>query len=114
ADSCADSIHFNVEPRFVSDIGEGAVVIVVIKLWRSVFLRMTRPVHSIHQKNIRPAVVVVVDEGDAGTHGLRQKLFSESSIVVNEMNSRFCGYVLKRNAGFGALRVCIRRKTKGE
>src|SRR5439155_17421966 len=114
ADRYADTVDFNVESGFVRDVSEGAVVIVVIKLGSGVFLRVPRPVRAVHKKNIRPAIVVVIDERNTRTHRLRQKLFSERSVVMNKMNSRFCGDILKRNASFCALRVCKRRKQKQE
>ncbi len=98
ADGYADAVHFNVETGFVRNVSKSAVVIVVIKLRRGVFLPVARPVGSVHQENIRPPVVVAVDEGNPRAHRLRQKLFAKSSVVVDEMNSGFCGDIFKRDA----------------
>src|SRR5260221_12119854 len=76
-------------------------MIVVIELGRGVFLRVTRPVHAVYQENIRPAVVVVIDERDAGAERLRQEFLPEGSIVMHEANPGLLGYIAKRHCGGG-------------
>ncbi len=61
-------------------------MIVVIELGRGVLLNVAGPVHAIHEKNIRPAVVVIVDEGHTRPHGFRQEFLPEGGIVVHEMD----------------------------
>src|SRR6266404_3295350 len=78
--------HLNVESCFVSYVSESAVMIVVIESGGRVFLDMAGPVHAVHKKNVRPAVVVVVDEGHARSHGFRQEFLPEGAIIVNESN----------------------------
>src|SRR5467141_1071835 len=87
--------HLNVESCFVSYVSESAVMIVVIELGRRVLLNMAGPVHAVHEKNVRPAVVVVVNEGHAWSHGLRQKFLPEGSIIVNESNSGLLSDITK-------------------
>ena len=79
--------HFNVEPSLVRHVGEGAVMIVVIELGRRVFLNVAGPVHTVYKKNVRPVVVVVVDEGDAGAHGFRKEFLAEGAVVVDEVDA---------------------------
>ena len=105
ADRHSDAVHLDIQARFVRDVAERAVVIVVIKLGRRVLLPVPRPVRSVDQEYIRPPVVIVVDEGHPGAHRLRQKLFAERAVVMNEVDSGFCGDILKCNAGNRALRV---------
>ena len=81
----AHSKHVRVQSRLVRYLRERAVMIVVIKLGGRVFLNVAGPVHVVHKKNIRPAVVVVVDEGYTRSHGFGEKFLSESAIVVNEL-----------------------------
>src|SRR5258708_5656478 len=74
------------QSSFLSYVGEGAVMIVVIELGSGVLLNVARPIHAVHEKNVRPAVVVVIDEGDAGSHGFRQEFLPEGAIVVDKMD----------------------------
>ncbi len=60
----------------------------MIELGRRVFLNVAGPVHAIHEKNVRPAVVVIIDEGHARSHGFGQEFLPEGATVVNEMDSR--------------------------
>ena len=112
ADGYADSVHFDIKARFVRDIGERSIVIVVIKLRRAVFLHVPGPVAAIHQENIRPTVVVVVNESHAWPNGLRQEFFAKRSVVMNKTNSGFRRDVLERDAGFAALRTRCASKRK--
>src|SRR5256885_914046 len=84
SDLHAHSKHLHVQSRLVGYVGEGAVMIVVIELRRRVLLKVAGPVHAIHEKNVRPAVVVVVNEGHTWSHGFGEKFLSESAIVVDE------------------------------
>ena len=49
---------------------------------------LPRPVHAVGEKQILPAVAVVVDECDARTQRFRQILLSERAGVVGEGQSR--------------------------
>ena len=79
--------EFDVEPRLVRHIGECAVMIVMIELRRRVFLLVPGPVHSVNQENVRPAVVVVIDEGHARSHRLGKIFLTERAVVVDEADS---------------------------
>lgn len=48
---------------------------------------MPSEIRAIYQQNIRIAIVVVIDEGTAWTHRLRQPLFSKGAVVMSEMNT---------------------------
>src|SRR5437879_5134802 len=91
--------HFDVESSLVRHVGEGAVVIVVIELGRRVFLDVAGPVHAVYKKNVRPAVVVVVNEGNARSHGFREEFFAERAIVVEETDSSRLRNVAELNRG---------------
>ena len=49
-----------------------------------VFRHVTGPISRIDEKQILAAVVVVIEEGHAATHGLGQEFVSISAVVVNE------------------------------
>src|SRR5262249_44034064 len=110
ADGNADAVHLQIEARFVRHIGERSVVIVVIELWRRMLRDVARPVHSVDEENIRPSVVVVIDESHARSNRLRQKLFSKRAIVVCETNSSFRRDIYELNASLRALRIRGQRK----
>jgi hypothetical protein len=65
---------------------------------------------AINQENVGIAVIIVVNEGAAWTHGFRQPLLSERAVVMREMNSRLRGDVAETNL----LRVPRWRKRKNE
>src|SRR5580692_7971845 len=56
---------------------------------------MPGPVRSVHQENVRPSVIVVVDKRDAGTQRLRQEFLPERPIVVDKLNSSLLRYISK-------------------
>src|SRR5882762_9928103 len=96
-DCYAHAIHFHIEVGFVGYVSECSIVIVVIKLRSGVLLLMTRPVHPIDQKNVGPAIAVVVDESDTRAERFRQEFLSERAIVVGEANAGLLSYVAKAN-----------------
>src|SRR6266481_5655046 len=83
----AHSEHLNVEASIVRHVREGAVMIIVVELGCRVFLNVAGPVHPVDEENVRPAVVVVVNESNARPHSLRQEFLSKSAIVVNKANA---------------------------
>ena len=91
----AHSKKFHVQACFMRHVGECAVMIVVVQLWRGMLLNVTRPVHPVDKKNVRPAVIVVVNERDARPHGLGQKFLTKRAIVVNKANAGLLRNVVK-------------------
>src|SRR6266852_5904281 len=77
------------------DVRERAVMIVVIELRCGMFLNVARPVHPVDEKNVRPAVIVVIDECGARPHGLRQEFLAKGAIVVNKANTGLLRNVAK-------------------
>ena len=71
ADANALSPTGRCQPSFCSDFGECAVVIVVIQAIRRAFARgKSFQLRAIHQKNVGPSIVVVVEDRDAAAGGL--------------------------------------------
>src|SRR6266481_9424006 len=95
ADSPSHSHHFDVESHFVRHVGERAVMIVVIKLGRRMLQNMAGPVRAVHQKNVRPAVVVIVNKGHARSHRFRKEFLPESAIVMDESNPSLLSDIAK-------------------
>src|SRR5437899_1139219 len=89
----------DVESGLMGYVGEGAVMVVVIELGRGVLLGVAGPVHAVYKKNVRPAVIVVVNEGDAGSHSFRQEFLAERAIVVDEADSGKLRDVAELNRG---------------
>src|SRR6266699_5157531 len=104
ADSHAHSIEVDVQARLVRHVGERAVVIAVIELRCRVLLYVAGPVHPIDKKNVRPAVIIVINEGDAGPHGAGKEFLAEGAIVVCEADTGLLCDVTELN-GRGFRRV---------
>src|ERR1700739_2298406 len=82
-DGNAEAEQRNAESGFAGHVGKRAVVVVVVELRRGgAVFRVGGPVLSVNQKNVRPAVVVVIDEGTTRSHGFRQPLLPERSVAV--------------------------------
>src|SRR6266704_981446 len=79
--------QLDVKSSFVCHVGEGAVMIVAIELGSGVLLNVAGPVHAIDKKNVRPAIVVVVNESHTRAHGFWQEFLPEGAIVMNEVDS---------------------------
>src|ERR1700722_4865131 len=64
------------EAGFLGDVGETAVVIVVIQMTSGGFLGGSRiEAGAVSDENVGPAVVVVVENGDAGAGGFKDVFF---------------------------------------
>ena len=84
-DRNAQPVHLNGKPGALSHIGKRAVAIVPIKLHRAALPLVTRPVAAVHQQNVEPAVIIVIEKGAARPHGFGQKLRPVSAAVVVEI-----------------------------
>src|ERR1700686_152211 len=81
---------------------------------------MARPIHTVDQKNVRPPVIIVVDESATRPQGLRQEFLPKRAIVMNEMNASLLSHVVKRDrrtgncaAGPSTRDCCSSRERKG-
>src|ERR1700719_3150200 len=93
ADCDAQSEHRNSESGFLGHVGECAIVVVVIELGSRLRAGTSGPTFAVNEQNVWPPVIVIIDESASGPHGLRQIFFTESAIIVGEMNSRLRGNV---------------------
>jgi len=105
------------EAYFLGDVGERAVVIVVIEMAGLRFSMCGIESGAVDDENIRPAIVVVVEDSDAGAGGFDDVLFTvdaaenhgigEAGLLgdVGEMSEGF-------RIGFGDL-ICADQKRKG-
>src|ERR1700677_1791398 len=95
ADGHAHAVQFHAQPGFLRYIGKRPVLIVVIQRQRGVLAHMPRPVHTVDEHDVLPAIVVVIDEADAGAHGFREPFLSENTRIVLEWNSVRARYASK-------------------
>jgi hypothetical protein len=54
---------------------------------------MTRPVRAIHQKDVLPAIAVVVEKSATCAQSLGEKLAAKRAAIVLEMNAGRSGYI---------------------
>src|SRR5438128_11200740 len=81
ADSHAHSIELNVEARTARHVGERAVAVVTVEPKRRALAfarterseRMARPIHAVDEKDVLPAVVVVIETRAARAQRLREQ-----------------------------------------
>src|SRR5271170_628609 len=63
---------------------------------------MARPIHSVDQQNVLPAVAVVIEESATRSERLRQQLSAIRATVVLKLNSRRSSYIRETKAGIAA------------
>src|SRR5580700_10825534 len=63
---------------------------------------MAWPIHSVDQKNVLPAVAVVIEESATRSKRLRQQLSAVRPAVVLKLNSRRSGYIREMKARIAA------------
>ncbi len=82
-------------PAFCGHVGEGAVVIVAIEMVRRSFAALGRfQRRAVHDEDVRPAIVVVVEDGDAGACGLDDVLLAvDAAEDLRHRESGFLGNV---------------------
>src|SRR5580698_4250051 len=83
----SQAVYFDGEPGLAGNVGERSVFVVVVKGGKRVAGLVPRPVHRVDEKNVLPAVVVVVKKASAAAHGFRKIFFPESAGVVFEVNA---------------------------
>ena len=83
----AQAVGLDSEASLAGDIGERSIVIVVVKRWERFAGFVLRPIHGVHEEDVLPAVVVVVEKTDAAAHGFRKIFFAEGSGVVFEADT---------------------------
>ena len=75
-------------PRLLGHVGEGAVAIVLVERVANRLRGLVEIARAaVHQVDVHPAVVVVIEEGAAGAHGLGQVVLGRCGVVVNPANA---------------------------
>ena len=92
-----ESVHFYGEARLQRDVGESAVLVVVIQRGNGFARFVLGPIPGIDEQDVLPAVVVIVEKTDAAAHGFRQIFFPEGAAVVFEADPRLRGHVGEHN-----------------
>jgi len=71
ADGDSHAVAFALDASLFGDVGEGAVAVVVEEAVPIAgrFLLQGRDCGTVDEVNVQPAVVIVVDQADAGDHG---------------------------------------------
>src|SRR5208283_4867924 len=85
-----------------SHVGECAVSVVAIKAQRRAPLFVAGPIHTVDEKNVLPAIAIVVEKGAAGAKGFRQELPTKGAAVVLELNACLGGHIGQPESGRSA------------
>ena len=88
-----DAVHLEIESGGARCVHERPVAVVPVKLHRRALLLAPRPVRSVYQQDIQPAVIVIIEEGASRTQRFRQVLLPEGAAIVLEGNTCVAGYV---------------------
>src|ERR1700719_3578129 len=86
-DSHSHSVHFDVQAGGASNIRERSVAIVVVQTQSRFLALVAWPIHAIHQQDVLPAVVVVIEKCAARAQCFGQKFSSEGSAIMLKLNS---------------------------
>src|SRR6266404_3421402 len=86
ADCNPHAKHGDGKPGLLGYVSERAVVVVVIKLESGSISGpgVAGPIFSVHQKNVRITIVVVINEGSSRPHSLWEVFLAESAVIVDE------------------------------
>src|ERR1700745_760208 len=87
ADSNAHAIELDIKAGSRGYIGEGAVAIVVKEAKRAAGFLVARPVGTIDEQNVLPAVTIIVEKGAPEAESFRQDLPAEGAAIVLEMDT---------------------------
>ena len=104
---------------FLGDVGERAVVIVVVEMvrWRASFCARDGVIElrAVDDENVGPAVVVVVEDGDAGAGGFDDVFFGgDAAKGVGHCEAGFFGDVGEVGERFvGCALVVLALSTRG-
>ena len=64
---------------------------------------------AVDYENVQPAVIVVINQPDAGDHGLRLVLVGSWRTVRGEVQAGAARHVFKANGGVGCVDVGVER-----
>src|SRR5712664_2293505 len=103
ADSHTHAIHLDIQARASRYIRKRAVAIVPVKPERGAPAFVSGPVRSVDEKNVLPAIAIVIEKCATGTQRLGEERAAVNAIVVPELNACCGGHVrkAKREAGYG-------------
>src|SRR3989442_912840 len=90
ADSHTHAVHLDIQARASRHIGKRAVAIVPVKPERGSLAFVSGPVRSVDEKNVLPAIAIVIEECTTRAHGLGEELATVTATVVPELNARHC------------------------
>jgi hypothetical protein len=93
SDCNSHAIHFNIQASAASYVRKCSVTIITVKLECASLALVPGPIHSVDEKNVLPAVGVIVEESAARTQRLREKLAAVGTIVVLELQACAGGHV---------------------
>ena len=77
----------------MSHIRKSAVAIVTVELESRTLTRVPGPIGTVHQQNVLPAIVVVIEKRATGAKRFRKQLAPVRSIVMLEIYSGGTGHV---------------------
>ena len=103
-DGNAHTVDFDVETGGTSDVGEGAIAVVTVQVGSGPGALMAGPVHAVHQQNIEPAIVIVIEKSAAGSKSFGKIPGTERAVVVTEVEAGIRCNVGQLETGAGRAR----------
>ena len=95
----AHPVRLERQPRGLRDVGECAAAAVAIQRRQAAGRRPAGPRASVDEEEVLQAVVVDVEDDDAGAHGFGQVLLAEGAAVVTERDAGLRGDVGEGDSG---------------
>ena len=95
ADSDTHAVHLDIETRASRHIRKRAVAVVPVEPESGSPAFVSEPVHAVDEKDVLPAIAIVIEESATGAQGFWKQLTAIAAAVVLELEAGRGGHVRK-------------------